>query len=266
VVGMMKTQKTTLAIPDLERKFPNRKYIQKTELRRFYLLKIPDLTEQSFRRILYSLEKLKIITPIGAGVYVLLNVALSAGKRIFIPTFSLSTQELCSIIQVNFPYTHYLLWETNFLHELMTHQPGQNWIILEVEKDACESVFNRLREDLSRKIFLEPDRVTFERYIIDTPESIILLRLVTQSPKIKTKSIITARLEKVLVDIFADEERFFAFHGQELINIFENAFSMYWINEKTMFRYAGRRKVAMKLKAFITTQTQIELSSLSENI
>jgi hypothetical protein len=148
----------------------------------------------------------------------------------------------------------------------MTHQPGQNQIILEIEKEATESVFNKLKEQSSRNIFLEPDRVTFERYIIDTPESILLLQLVTQSPKMKTKSIVSARLEKILVDIFSDEDRFFTFQGQEMINIFENAFSMYWINTKTLFRYAGRRKVVERLKNFINTQTQINLPTPLENI
>jgi hypothetical protein len=46
-----------------------------------------------------------------------------------------------------------------------------------------------------------------------------------------------------------------------MINIFENAFFKYWINTKTLFRYAGRRKVDEKLKKFIQTQTQITLPS-----
>jgi hypothetical protein len=82
----------------------------------------------------------------------------------------------------------------------------------------------------------------------------------------KTKGVVSARLEKILVDIFSDEDRFFTFHGQEMINIFENAFSMYWINTKTLFRYAGRRKVVERLKNFINTRTQIDLSTLLENI
>jgi len=61
-------------------------------------------------------------------------------------------------------------------------------------------------------------------------------------------------------------ESFFTFHGQELINIFENAFSLSGTNEKTLFQYAGRRKVTMKLKTFIISQTNIELSLSLENI
>ena len=262
----MKKNNPTLANLDLFVKFSNRETVRKVELREFYRLQDPDLTEQAFRRILYSLEKEKLVLPLGAGIYALLNPSILSNRKKFVPSLSSAAQELSLILQENFPYTQYMIWETNILHEFMTHQPGQSHIILEVEKEACESVFNLLKEQPSRRIFLEPDRVTIERYIINSSESILLLRLITQSPKTKTNGILIARLEKILVDIFADEDRFFTFHGQEMINIFENAFSMYWINTKTLFRYAGRRKVTTRLKNFINTQTQIELSSFMENI
>jgi hypothetical protein len=262
----MKTSVSTLAIPELQTKFSSREYVRKVELWEFYHLQNPDLTEQAFRRILYSLEKERCITPIGAGIYALINPFLATNKKKFVPSLSPTAQELSSEVRENFPNTQYLVWETRALHEFMTHQPGQNQIILEIDKEATESVFNKLKEQSSRNIFLEPDRVTFERYITDSPISILLLQLVTQSPKMKTKGIISARLEKILVDIFSDEDRFYTFHGQEMINIFENAFSTYWINTKTLFRYAGRRKVVERLKKFINTRTQIKLSTPFENI
>ena len=55
------------------------------------------------------------------------------------------------------------------------------------------------------------------------------------------------------------------FQGEELARIFENAFSIYWISEKTLIRYAGRRKVSAKLRQFIREHTQIELSLFPEN-
>jgi hypothetical protein len=67
------------------------------------------------------------------------------------------------------------------------------------------------------------------------------------------------------VDIFVDGEKYFFFQGDELVRIFENAFSSFWISEKTLLRYAGRRKVSVKLRQFISKQTQIQLSQLPEN-
>ncbi len=262
----MKTKDSALAVPDLRKKFSTRETVLKDELRKFYHLLHPGLTEQAFRRILYSLEKERCITPIGAGLYALTYTTHASAKKKFNPKLSLTAQKLSLDVIENFPYTQYLIWETGVIHEFMTHQPGQNQIILEIEKEAAESVFNKLKEQSSRKIFLEPDRLTFERYIINSPESILLLQLVTQSPKIKTNGIVSVRLEKILVDIFSDKDRFYIFQGQEMVNIFENAFSAYWINTKTLFRYASRRKVDERLKSFINTRTQIKISTPLENI
>jgi hypothetical protein len=255
----MKEDDRLLDIHELITSVENLKSVRKADLRRFYLQRHPNLTEQTFRRLIYSLEKQRVITSIGAGVYVLQEASLSFGKSKFTFALSNEAEEVNSAVQKSFPYIHYLIWDTKILHEFMIHQPGQSQIILEIEKDVCESVFNRLKEQFMGKIFLDPDRISFERYILNNPESIIISRLITQSPKIISNGVPTARLEKILVDIFADENRFFVFHGQELISIYENAFTAYWINEKTLFRYAGRRKVAKRLRTFITTQTQIGL-------
>jgi hypothetical protein len=87
----------------------------------------------------------------------------------------------------------------------------------------------------------------------------------TQSPKKKLRGVIFPRLEKILVDIFVDSDKFFAFQGEELVHIFENVFNAYWINEKTLFRYAGRRNAAARLRNFINTKIMVPLTQTGEN-
>lgn len=257
----MKNNNADTSDLDLFVQFSDRETVRKDELHKFYRSRDPELTEQAFRRILYSLKKQRIVLPLGAGVYALSKPSASNSKSIFAPRLSSAIQELGLFLNKQFPYAQYAIWETSTLHEFMIHQPGSSQIILEIEKTACESVFNQLKEHPSVNAFLEPDRLTIERYISSSPESVLVLKLITQSPKLNKNGISFARLEKILVDIFADEDRFYTFHGQELINIFENAFSTYWINTKTMFRYAGRRKATDRLKEFINKQTKIELSA-----
>lgn len=151
------------------------------------------------------------------------------------------------------------------LSEWMIHQPANNQIILETERESCESVFNYLQQKFPGQVFLEPDRAMMERYILPLPESILVTRLITQSPKKKIGGLIFPRLEKILVDIFVDSDKFFAFQGEELVHIFENSFAAYWISEKTLSRYAGRRKVATKLMEFIESRTVINLSQTQEH-
>jgi len=234
--------------------------VSKAALRSFYRHFDPDLTELAFRRILYALEKQQALAPIGSGIYAVYENGTFPAKKNYIPAWSPFHQALRQTGQERFPYLEMLSWETGMLNEWMTHQPANNQIILEIEREACEAVFNHLRQKYPGRVFLKPDRMMIERYVQPFPESILISPLLTQSPKRKLSGWIFPRLEKILVDVFADPDKFFVFQGQELVHIFENSFAAYWISEKTLFRYAGRRKVRPKLTKFIETQTGITLS------
>ena len=141
----------------------------------------------------------------------------------------------------------------------MLHQPGQSQIILEVEKEAAESVFNFLASRYPGKVFLEPKQPIFERYVLNSPGTIIVSHLISRSPIQKVDGIPCPKIEKILVDIFADEEKILAFHGQELVHIYENAFQTYSVSEKTLFGYAERRKVRERIRTFIVQSTSIQM-------
>ena len=261
----MKNDVSQLHLYELKKAFLASGRVPKSALRGFYGRFDPALTEQAFRRILYALEKRQALTPIGAGLYALHEAIASPSKKNYVPLWSLTHQALKQALQVTFPYLETLSWETGILSEWMTHQPGGNQIILETEKDACESVFNALQQKYPGQVFLEPDRAMMERYVLPLPESILISRLITQSPKKRLHGVTFPRLEKILVDLFVDSDQFFAFQGAELVHIFENSFAAYWISEKTLFRYAGRRKAASKLNDFIQLHTDIKLNPPQEN-
>jgi hypothetical protein len=251
---------TNLHILELKSAFSGRKFFRKSDLVNFYRSQSVRYSEKTFRRFLYGLEKHGLIRSVDAGVYTLSNEQPAPRPlRKFIPVFSPELSARYESIRAAFPYTEYLLWETRILHEFMLHQPGKNQVILETEKEAVESVFNFLSSQEEGKVFMLPDRITLERYILPKIDSVIVLNLVTQSPQQKVNEIPCPKLEKILVDVFSDADLFYIFQGQELVNIFETAFHTYRISEKTLFRYAGRRKVSQKIRAFITQQTNIQL-------
>ena len=251
----------------LRNTFSGFKSVQKSDLRNFYAHHSQSATEQGFRRFLYGLEKQNILTPIGTGIYAFHDQpSLSVtNKKHFSPHWSGELGLLNEVVRRAFPYVEYLLWETRVLHEFMIHQPGQNLFILETEKDVCESAFNLLSQEYPGRTFLDPARVTMERYVLPQQDGILIIRLVTQSPRKKINGIPSPKLEKILVDIFVDGDKYYYFQGEELARIFENVFSTFWINEKTLFRYAGRRMVREKLRQYIHEQTQIELSVIPED-
>lgn len=249
-----------LFILELHGTFSGRRFFGKADLRNFYQKRFPLLSETAFRRIIYALERDEQIIAVDAGVYQFPGPdTIPHALKKFMPSLSAELRQIGREVKTAFPYVEILIWETCILHEFMLHQPGQSQMILETEQEAAESIFNYLQGRFMGKVFLDPDRLTFERYILPLSESIVVTPLFTQVPSRKIDGITTAKLEKILVDVFVDDAIFYAFHGDELVHIFETAFARYRVSQKAIFRYAGRRKADRKLREFFQQKTYIHL-------
>lgn len=256
-----------LLLPELSGAFFGRNFFSKADLRNFYQKRSPSLSEPAFRRILYTLQRRDQIVPVDRGIYRFPNAnnILQVLKK-FTPSFSNELRQIDQVVKSEFPYADYLVWETRLLHEFMQHQPGQSQVILETDKEVSEAVFNFLNARFLGTVFLQPDRLTFERYILPRSDSIIVTHLYTQAPLQKVEGISTPRLEKILVDVFANEDIFYIFHGEELAHIFETAFEKYQVSQKAIFRYAKRRKIDQKIREFMQKKTKIHLIQPQEAV
>jgi hypothetical protein len=132
----------------------------------------------------------------------------------------------------------------------MLHQPGRFYTILEVEKDAMESVFYELSTN-RKEVFLDPSEEVINKYVISAKEPIIITRLITEAPTSKTKNVITTTLEKMLVDIICDPALYATYQGAEMKRIYKTAFERYQINESRMLRYASRRTKKKEIQKLI---------------
>ena len=134
----------------------------------------------------------------------------------------------------------------------MLHQPGRFYILVEVDKEAMESVFFFLKDN-KYSVFLEPDPEIIYHYIPDEKETLIVKSLITEAPTQEISKITTITIEKMLVDLFCDPVTFNAQQGSEKNRIFEEAFEKYTINENTMLRYANRRGKKKDLNEYLDT-------------
>ena len=114
-----------------------------------------------------------------------------------------------------------------------------------------------------RSVFLLPSRQDFEYYVYTTPSSIVIKKLVSQSPLHTVSGIRTPKLEKLLVDLVADSDFYYSYQGNERTTLFRNAFSQYQLSLKTLYRYAQRRKCRQELEAYLH-QNQILPASAGE--
>ncbi|MGE5383811.1 MAG: DUF6577 family protein [Omnitrophica WOR_2 bacterium] len=183
----------------------------------------------------YTLVQTGVLSRVGRGKF-----ALGKGSN-FVPQVSSKIKTLYKKLNKQFPYLQICLWNTSVLNELMIHQPGRFYTLVEAEKETIESVFYFVK-DIHKNVFIDPTFDIISRYASAEKESIIIKSLVSEAPMQNVQGVQTITIEKMLVDIFCDKIIFAAQQGNEMQTIFKNAFEKYTINENKMLRYANRRR------------------------
>lgn len=230
--------------------FQKRSSFNRDELYEFYLNSEPNLKESTFSWRIYDLKKKDIIKTIGRGLYVI------SYKPKYKPVLSNNALKIARKISERFEEINYAIWEIPWLNEFSQHQTFNQMIVVEIEKEFEESLYYFLNDSLQMNFFLNPDEKQIKFYISEVNSSVVVKRLVTRAPTIKIKekktTIPTATLEKIMVDLFADENLFHFYQGSELIYIFERILNRYSINLTKLFSYAKRRKKEQEIKKFIS--------------
>jgi hypothetical protein len=114
-----------------------------------------------------------------------------------------------------------------------------SFLLVDVEREVAESVFNLLNSDNSKRVYLMPSLTDFERYI-NTNEAIIIRPLISESPLQLVSGIKTPTIEKILVDIAGDIE-FSFLQGVEINYVYNTIFEKHNVNKNKLLRYASRR-------------------------
>ena len=169
------------------------------------------------------------------GVYAFPETA----RRSFTFTVSDDLKQLNESLKTQFPFAKCCIWNSDVFLPFMHHIPYLNYIYVDVENDAIESVFDFLKNNQSNRVFFRPDKETFTRYIAGS-EAIIVRQLVSESPLQVIENLCVPTLEKILVDIVGDVE-FEFLQGVEMKYFYQNAMEQREISRSKLFRYASRR-------------------------
>ncbi|TVZ26767.1 hypothetical protein JM83_1754 [Gillisia sp. Hel_I_86] len=229
--------------------FKDQSSFDRDELFHFYLEFEPDLKESTFSWRIYDLKKKDIIKTIGRGLYVI------SYKPKYKPVLSDNVLKIARKTNEKFSEIQYAIWENQWLNEFTQHQVSNQMIVVEVEKEFTESLYYYLNDSLRMDFFLNPDEKEIEFYISESTVPVVIKRLVTRAPinklRDKKNTVLVATLEKIMVDLFADENLFHFYQGSELVNIYEKILERYSINFTKLFSYAKRRKKEEEIKQFI---------------
>ena len=188
--------------------------------------------------------------------YVLLDCLPSNNARPYDHEYSDLAVEVASLIQEQYPLVDFSILELIQLNDFVNHQLAHNVLFLSVESDVIEFVFDMLKDQYFGKVFINPTLEMYHQYWSDN--MIVINKLTTEAPKSAGIPWYT-RLEKLLVDIVADPLLLDSVSESEYPTIYEDAFSMYVVDESCLFRYAARRAVDKKIKKLIREKTNITL-------
>ena len=229
--------------------FKDRESFSREELFEFFKHFEPDLKEGTFGWRIYDLKNKNIIKPIMRGLYTI------SYKPKYKPEFSDQLLKLTRKLIDKFEDVKFCIWDTKWLNEFSQHQASKNIIIIEVERDFLDSFFYELKDIYKGDVFIAPDEKTINFYVAESMQPIVIKRLVTRSPISKRTEkrikFYTPFLEKILVDVFAEDKLFYYSQGSELVHIYENAFKSYDINYTKLFSYAKRREKDNDIKTFL---------------
>jgi len=234
-------RKAELNIEKLKEAFEKKIYFQTNDIFSFYQSFDSLVAKSTIECRIRSLIKKGIIQRIGHGKYKF------GSEIIYRPLISVKSKKINNFMMINFPYLKYIVWHIGEINHFSQHLINIDTYYVEVEKDAVDSVFARLREKYK---YVLKGKFNQDVYF---GESVIVVRsLVTGAPTQLVTNVPTTTIEKLLVDLFCDEEFDFV-HGNEMSHIFNNAFSKCTINIDRMLRYASRKGKRNILADYIKT-------------
>ena len=184
----------------------------------------------------YSLRKAVdngVIMHVGRDQY-----AFADNKALYDYEYSEVARAVASEIQNSYPVADYRILELMQMNPFVNHQFAHNTVFVYVEKDLVEFVFDSLKLLYPGKILLKPTIENYYRYLVD--DEIVVLRLPSESPKGKTE-IWHSCIEKVLVDMYSDKILASLISESEYKEVYEEVFRRYYIDVKSMLRYARRK-------------------------
>ncbi|MCH8556957.1 MAG: hypothetical protein LAT84_04010 [Balneolia bacterium] len=215
--------------------FTNGESFTRDELRALYRKEgEDDLNENTLLSRIYGLKKKGVISSYERGLFVV------GGRPDLKKLVSKKHKELARKISSELPHIRFTIWELQSLMSIVGAEPKQNLIFIETDKEACESVFEELKE-IRKDLFLKPDDEIISRYASMHENPVVIKPLISEAPLDKIKKTTLPSLEKLCVDLMVEQVYFSEMKGQLYREMLKKFFTDNVINHSALRRYASRR-------------------------
>lgn len=204
----------------------------------------PTIKKSTVNWRVFELVKTFVLRRVGRGMFEL------GRETPFNPTVTGRLKDIGNYIRDRFPFAEFCIWDSAFLNEFTQHLIGNSFLLIDVERDVAESVYNKLKEE-HKFVFYPRNTIGIEDLLPDFNDPILVRPLISESPINKVNGIPTVTIEKLLADIYCDPE-FKFLQGSELLAIYRNVFDRYTVNKTKLYRYAARKGKKSEIQDFIT--------------
>lgn len=158
--------------------------------------------------------------------------------------------KLGKLLKEKFPFLECSLWSTKSINFAFHHLQNKFFTFIYSDKDALIYLRDFLIEQ-NYSVLLNPSKSDLDKNLVLKDGSIILRSSITRS---KNANYISS-IEKVLVDLYVEKDRLSLMDESEYGRVFGNIITSYRINLSGLLDYAERRKIMLKMKAFIIKYT-----------
>ncbi len=232
-----------LHIDKLKEAFTKSEAFTTSDIFQFYQQFEPEMLKSTVNWRVYELVNRGVLERIGKGRF-----RLGSGT-LFTPDLNTKHFKISAAIKLKFPFISFCIWDSSFIKEFSQHISKTSFTLVDVERSSEESVYYLLKEQFTQ-VFLMPGKDILNNYVSDLKKTILIRTLVSEAPYREVRNTRVATLEKILVDIFTDEE-FAYLRGNEMTTIFKTAFERYTISESKLIRYADRKRKKEQILEFL---------------
>lgn len=200
-----------------------------------------ETSRSGLRWVLHKVTREGYLERVRRGVY------KRRTKLPFVPLLRQNVRKLRRELLTRFPKMPFIVYSGEYFSKLQEHPLPNKLLYLEVPRTEMESVFLHLLK-LGYEVQLSPNETAHAQMMLCTAGcGVVILPLHSQSPFQWVDGVPTPRMEKLLVDLYA-ESVFSYLRGREYSEIFQTAYRQYSIREDTLLRYAGRRHASAAIE------------------
>lgn len=227
-----------------------KKLLDEAQLREWYQEIYPKSQDSNFFWSLYELKERKILQELEKGAYQFM--------QLYKPSLSGPLLDIFLDLKKVYDLGRACFWSSTWFNSFSTHQATQGFLVIEMEKESTESVFDYLKDSGHNRVYLllhKQDEALLERYVFEQDGSIIIQRAINKAPLQKMPvdegQVPVPYLEKMLVDLFIDKHLLMAYQGAEMDRIYESAIQEYVLDYKKLFSYAKRRGKIQEIQEYL---------------